>query len=529
MTTARSAPKLVVSIAMIALACSLSMGACAQSADPPPSCAGGFRGQCIADVALGTNFGCARLGDESVWCWGRNDQGQLGYATTDVCPEDLGGGNGHAIACHTFPFQVPGLDRVVGLAAASAFTCAQRADGTVRCWGGNAAGQLGDGNTLTSQTPVDVTGLAGVTSLAVGGDHACALVAGQVKCWGANDRGQIGVRTTETCKRSGAPIPCSTEPVNVEGLSNVVAIASGALHTCALLADATVTCWGDNTWAQLGRGFPGLEDAPPPPLPNDGGSLDSGTGDAGDAHAGSDHDGGGLDAGPPPITFQSVMLGRKTTLSNVLSISSTGATTCALRDGGDVYCWGRGDHGELGSPKLAAPTLGCPGTCSGFAITVADIQGMASIDAGNAVDAGKPIDAGTSDSGAIADKDASMPSEPDAAPTGQGTDDRNLANGESFACVSFVNGTARCWGSDTVGQLGDGMSTTASRGSTLVVAAPGAAADNPLVGVAKVRAGTTATCAVMNDHSVRCWGSNLAGALGLGHFSPVPGPMPVAW
>jgi alpha-tubulin suppressor-like RCC1 family protein len=138
------------------------------------------------------------------------------------------------------------LDKVVEVAAGDGFTCARHEDGTVTCWGANTPwGQLGDGVYADSALPVRVQGLAGVTSLVAGNDHACAgLSDGTARCWGANEQGQLGDGTTIT----------RPTPVPVSGLTGVTRLSAGAGHTCARLGTGTVKCWGSNNWGQLGDG-----------------------------------------------------------------------------------------------------------------------------------------------------------------------------------------------------------------------------------------------------------------------------------
>ena len=129
------------------------------------------------------------------------------------------------------------------IAASLYHTCAVASNGTAACWGYGADGRLGTGNTNSSNIPVAVTGGAlenkTVTQIATGNDHTCALISdGTVTCWGAGASGQLGTGNTNN----------SNIPVAVTGgaLENktVTQIATGGEHTCALISDGTVTCWG---------------------------------------------------------------------------------------------------------------------------------------------------------------------------------------------------------------------------------------------------------------------------------------------
>src|SRR5689334_3998245 len=125
--------------------------------------------------------------------------------------------------------------------------CALLDDGTVQCWGDNIWGQLGDGTFTTRIAPVAVSNLNSVVSIAVGRQHSCAILGSQgtVRCWGRNDGGQLG---------NGTSSQSINQPVFVTGLANVVALTAGDLHTCAVRVDGTVWCWGDNLEGQLGNG-----------------------------------------------------------------------------------------------------------------------------------------------------------------------------------------------------------------------------------------------------------------------------------
>ena len=186
-------------------------------------------------VATGASHTCVLLNDQTVQCWGSNYEGQLGNGTTNVS---------------STPVTVSGISTATAIAVSGSYfghSCALLSDNTIKCWGYNLQGQLGDGTTVDKSTPVTVSGISTATSVSVGGGseegHSCALLSNNsVKCWGNNDYGQLGDGTTTD----------RSTPVLVSGISTAIAISAGFRHTCALLSDSTVQCWGYNNQGQLG-------------------------------------------------------------------------------------------------------------------------------------------------------------------------------------------------------------------------------------------------------------------------------------
>lgn len=175
---------------------------------------------------------CA-IADGVVKCWGYDKHGQLGLGTpsagTDV------------------PVAVTGLAgaTVTDVSAGGAHTCARTNAGAVKCWGSNRAGQLGDASLRDRATPGDVSALgSGVATVAAGGEHTCALTTLRtVKCWGKNNHGQLGNDSSVD----------SAVPVDVVGLAGVRAIRAGGAHTCALVDDGGLRCWGSNELGVVGN------------------------------------------------------------------------------------------------------------------------------------------------------------------------------------------------------------------------------------------------------------------------------------
>jgi alpha-tubulin suppressor-like RCC1 family protein len=338
-------------------------------------------------IAAYNSHTCGLLPDGTSKCWGNDSWGELG--------------DGQTLVTHVAPVRVSGFTGGVSIAEASASSCALVYDGTVRCWGNNPAGELGDGTTTQESTPVTVNGITNATAIAMGNDHACVILSDKtVQCWGSNGNGQLGDGTTVS-RSTAAPVPGLTNveqlfaggwwtcgvltdktvvcwgtqffgpgaggstdygstPTPVPGLSNVVAVASNEYHACALLADATVSCWGWNAYGQLG----------------DGTTTDSGT--------------------PVPVVG----------LTGVQLISAGGAHTCAILSDSSVQCWGDGISGQLGNGSFLP---------SSHPVPVTGLTGVT-----------------------------------------------QLAAGSEYTCALSNGGGASCWGSNADGQLGNASVSSTS-------------------------------------------------------------------
>ena len=350
-------------------------------APPPPPSAG-------ARIATGFGHACAITTNGGVKCWG--------------VPIYVGDG-GIADARLT-PVDVIGLSSgVVAIAAGEVHTCALTALGGVKCWGDNFYGQLGDGTTTLSLTPVDVVGLSsGVVAIAADRGHTCALMSlGGVKCWGWNDFGQLG---------DGSVISRLT-PVQVVGLSTGVAsIAVGYGHTCASLSFGGVKCWGWNTNRQIG--------------------------DVTD-----------IDRLTPVFVFG--------VSDRVVSMAAGGNHTCVVTNAGAVKCWGDGSFGQLGDGQGFIPDRPVDVVGLGSGVAIVGVGGSHSC---AQTSAGAMRCWGYNAYGQIGDDtvlDRFTPSDV----FGLGAGVAGVSGGSYFTCALMTLGGVKCWGDNWSGQLGDGTTT----------------------------------------------------------------------
>ncbi len=291
------------------------------------------------------------------------------------------------------------LSGVAGVTLGEAHTCAWLDDGSARCWGLNANGQLGDGTTVSSATPVAVAGLAGVTQMVAGVAHTCALLTdGTVQCWGANAAGELGDGTV-TSRGTAA---------SVSGLTGAQSLAAGYNHTCAVRTGGDVVCWGYNFHGQLGDGTRTQRETPVTVAITGAEQLEAGVGHtcarltAGTVSCWGDNQSGQL--ADPMVGVRRATPGPISGLSDAVELGGGAYHICARRMNGTLRCWGSNLYGQLGD-----------GTGTGAG----------------------PVDV--------------MFSEPARAVS------RGPASNHS--CVQLADGSALCWGLNSAGQLGDGTTT----------------------------------------------------------------------
>ena len=319
-------------------------------------------------------------------------------------------------------------------------TCALISDGTVRCWGSNSSGELGNRTTTSSVTPVRVADITTATAIATGPRNSCALLADHsVWCWGDNDDGQLGNGTTVD----------SSAPLAVPGITNAVAIAIGGYGSnygesdfaCAVLNDGSAKCWGSNGYGQLGNGTKTPSTTP---------TAVAGLADAVDINSGQSERacvrtrtgtvkcwGEGLTAKPAT----------QTGITNVIAVGVGGEQFCAVTATGALKCWGGNRWGEV-------------------------------------------VDDGTI------------------------TDASAVAAGGHHTCAVVTGGRVKCWGWNYAGQLGNGTTADSPGAPTLVTGLSGAVA---------VTAGYYHTCALLAGGTVECWGEeDLIGGGGTSYYQATP-------
>jgi alpha-tubulin suppressor-like RCC1 family protein len=345
------------------------------------------------------------------------------------------------------------------LAVGQAHTCAVRPGTTgnagtyAYCWGFDNTGAIGTATTQTAVTiPLGVLGYESFATVTSGTDFSCALAGSQAYCWGDNSRGEVGDGTTTD----------RLEPTAVAGGFSFSQIAAGTEFACGLQSSGTAYCWGANNFGQLGNGTTTDLTAP-----TSGKAVGSGA-------------------------------------ESFVSIAVGAYHACGYTSTGAVYCWGGNAAGALGQPVDSVPH---PTPTVVGAVTVQSIAAGDNFTCGVAVSTGQVECWGANLYGGLGDGTTTSRSTPETA-------------GAFHACAATAAGVTYCWGDNSVGQLGTGTST----GTDLYVPTPvsGSYAFNT------VDAGFGHTCALTGSGSTLCWGDNSVGELGNGTTSSTPSTTPVA-
>jgi cysteine-rich repeat protein len=376
------------------------------------------------------------------------------------------------------------VSKVLSLSAGLSHTCALLYGGSVRCWGDNEYGQLGQGDTDAYShkkpfeiPPVDLCGRA--VQIAAGGEHTCALLEdGSVQCWGRNHRGQLGLGHQKSLGDDEPP------QARVELGGKARFIAAGGWASCAILENDALVCWGANDFGQLGLGH---------------------TEDVGDDERPVDH----------AVDFE----------QGVRSVATSGDHTCAVLDDNQVYCWGRNSVGELGLghqedigddelPNSELPIEFIVKNVAFESIVAGGLRTCVVRSDGFALCWGYNGD-GRMGIGAVTAGSLQM---------NLNDGHEQLTVGGVHACARYYNNRARCWGLNPAAQLGiDQMQDIGDDESPAAVPF----LDLGMEGgshahVADITAGGLHTCALTKGGAVYCWGYNAEGQLGLGYRSIKP-------
>ena len=322
-----------------------------------------------------------------------------------------------------------------------------------------------------SAFPVTVTGITSALMVDADDNHSCALLSeGTVECWGDNDSGQLGdgVNSHNNGITSGDGSDFSATPVQVSGITSATEVDVGMSHSCALLSSRAIDCWGANTTGQLGDGT-NLERSTPVP----------GTG-----------------------------------ITDAVQVS-TGGHTCAVLAGGAVECWGSNFEGQLGNgaDQNSSTPVQVAGIASAVAVSVGDFFSCAVLSGGMVEcwgdNASGQLGDGLKDHGhQLVDIDDFSPTPVVVSGI---TSAIAVAAGSSHACALLSDGTVQCWGARGAIKLSDAP-------------APVPVAVEGIADAIALSAGAFHTCAVLSSGAVECWGVNSSGQLGNGteQYSATP-------
>lgn len=498
----------------------------------------------VTALAGGRWHFCA-IADAEVLCWGSNRQLQLGIATDENRDE---------------PTPVDGLSGTpVAVTAGRYHTCVLLEDGGVQCWGLNQNSQIGDGTQTPQVRPVSVIGLGGpVVRITAGDDFTCALLeSGDVQCWGFN----AGIKQSKTewiglipepftiaglgngitelaaggqtaCVIQAGDAVCwsinnlnnqlgktadewEQGPVSVQGLAApVTGIDVGYDFGCVVLDTGQIQCWGYNQRGQVGGGTPTQRDIPltvrgvisPTSIAMGGWPSSIFTCAAVDGKLRCWGDGSGIIFGSDDVRQSGIPVDAPRFSSPVKELAGGIQYVCALQENGAVHCWGTGFNGQLGNGGTE-PAM-TPVQVIGLTGGVTQLVGGTSHMCA-LTDAGKVLCWGANSDGQVGIGDVSETATPETPP---GLEDGVVAifASNSSTCALLEDGTASCWGTNYSGRLGDGTDKQRNAPTPVTVL------QDAIVDLAM---GNSHTCALLEDGATQCWGGNWYGQLGDGTAS----------
>jgi alpha-tubulin suppressor-like RCC1 family protein len=395
----------------------------------------------VLQISANQYHTCAIIYDNSLWCWGRNLYGQLGLG--------FSGGNINT------PQKV--TEEVASVSVGENHTCSMKQDNSPLCWGDNQLGQLGDGTNIQRLSPYPVKISDIFISVSSGDAHTCALMSDRsVWCWGYNYYGQLGIgSSTSYC---GGWYDCKNPAKIMDG---VVQFSAGGYHTCAVKTDGSLWCWGYNGYGQLGDGTYTNRDTP----------------------------------------FQIMS-------SEVSSVALGGYHTCAIKRDGSLWCWGRNNYGQLGDGTYTTRNAPVPIMSSGVSSVALGTYHTCAVKTDGSLWCWGYNGQGQLGDGAYTNRDTPFQI--------MSSGVSSVALGTYHTCAVKTDGSLWCWGANWEGQLGDGTYTHRDTPFQIMSS-----------GVPSVALGGYHTCAIKQDGSLWCWGANWNGQLGDGTYTTRNAPVPI--
>ena len=350
--------------------------------------------------------------------------------------------------------------------------------------------------------------------VAAGNDHGCAIIASALSCWGADGLGQIGIAATSTCTSDisgSSSTPCVPSPQHPGGGVAFISVTAGGSHSCGLTSAGKAYCWGDNAHGQLGTGVSGTTTTP---TAVSGGLIfrslaagyefTCGLTTTGSVYCWGRNDRGEVGAGLLATVVSTPQLALSTT--TFVALATGWEHACAIAVDGTLYCWGRGDTGQLAlatNGNRSVPSL-VPGSLRWKRISAGSSSTCGLTTTGAA------YCWGTGSFGQIGDGGTSERDAPTAVSGGMTFID--ISTGYEQSCGIRTDGRAYCWGDNFSGELGDNGASGAK--SSVPVAVSGGMTWTQLA--AGSGFGIAFTCGVTSSSQVYCWGNGTLGQLGDG-------------
>ena len=554
-----------------------------ESPTPIPISADGsglLDGKTVKQISAGYYHTCAIASDNTAYCWGENNSGQLGD-NRDSGPESY----------IPVPISADGSGLLDGktvkqISAGQYHTCAIASDNTAYCWGDNGSGKLGDdyvsggGSIVPVPISADGSGLLDgktVKQISAGSNHTCAIASDNTAyCWGDNGGGQLGDNQASGWE-SPTPIPISADGSGLLEGKTVRQISTGFYRTCAIASDGQAYCWGYNWFGQLGDGS--YMDSSIPIAIDTTGALYGKTikqistgyyhtcaiasnntaycwGDNGNGKLGDDYVSGGGSIVPVPISADGSGLLDGETVRQITTINNH---TCAIASNNTAYCWGDESHNQLGngsyisspvpvvvdttyvSPPTLTVTIGGAICTNVTVISDTELTCVTPAHSPGSKDVSAAI--GSIEIKTLSDDSYTymlpLPTitdiNPNRGPVAGGqmveitgtnfmtdTNWKQISTGKNHTCAIASDDTAYCWGDNGYGQLGD--NSTVDSFVPIAIDTTGVLSGKT---IKQISAGDRHTCAIANDDTAYCWGRNNYGQLGDNRISGSRSTTPV--